>query len=428
MRSLPFWAFLVLTLAACTAAPREGWVAGTLGLGPGGPSVGGAWVYWEGPRGAWAARTDDQGRFSLLLPPGPYRVWVEGAGLAASRVEGLEVVPGVQAVRLGALPPFRASWPRVAPRVWGEVREVAGGWVRFRGGMEAAEGLAPLALLAGVGQVPTSLSAGPVARFYLEEAEDTGVRALAVFGLGGRTQLVLVGYDINNNRTELHLPLDLPQDGGMGVPQAFRAVAFTLARPLSALAQEASGSFFVRLSWRGGGDGPLTLWRREREGWTLVARLPPGVEAYLDLGPGFHPGEQVCYWLEGGAGGASACTTFLPLLTLEVLRPQPGEVLPSRPEFRWRVLGAEGVRLFFRPAVWDQLTGGGVFLGLTSEDRATPSSPLVPGRLYAFELYQAYGVDDPADPRAYTILADRQGLLSGFSLAGPAVSFRVEEP
>ena len=405
-----------------------GWVYGVLGLAPAGPPVSEAWVYWEGPLGAWAARTDAQGRFTLPVPPGTYRVWVEAEGLAASRVEGLEVYSGKQVVRLTALPPFQPSRPRVAPRIRGVYEGVAGDWVRFRGGVEAGEGLAALTLMVGLGQVPSSLSVGPVARFYLEEAADTGPRVLATSSLGGRTQLVWVGYDTNNNRAELRLPLDLPPAPRGQAPQNLRAVAFTVGRPLGLLAQGAGTSLFVRLSWSGGGEGYLNLWRRERGIWTLLAQLPPGAGEYLDLGPGLLAGEEICYRLEGALGTSAACTVPLPSLVLEVLQPQPGEALPPQPEFRWRIRGGQGVSFFFRPAVWDQLTGRGYFLSPTAMDRSSPPFPLIPGRPYVFELFQAYGVDDLESPRAYVIMADRQGVLSGFPLPGPTVAFSVEVP
>lgn len=415
------WVLLVL-LVACAPSPRLGQVEGVLGLGPGGPAVPGAWVYWEGPRGAWAARTDARGRFALFLPPGPYAAWVEGPGLAASRVEGLEVGPGANALDLVVFPPFRPGWPRTPPQVWAEVLE-AGPWVRYRAGMRPGEGLAPFALLVGLGQVPGGLSEGPVARFFLEEAWDTGVRSLNAAGLSGEARLVAVAYDANNNRTERRLPLLLPRFSGSGAPEGFRAVAFTLPRSLGVLAQGEAGTVFVRLAWRGG--GPYRLWREAGGRRVFLAHLPLGAGAYADVGPGLLPGEPLCYSLEGEGGSAWACTTPLPPLRVEVLSPQAGEEVPPQPLFRWRAEGGgSGVRRF-QAVVWDQLTGGGVFLPSTEGLEAVPPNPLPPGRPYALELFQAYAVDDPQNPRAYAIAADRQGLLAGVTVPGPTVPFGV---
>ncbi|MCS6869616.1 carboxypeptidase-like regulatory domain-containing protein [Thermus sp.] len=379
-------------------------------------------MYWEGPQGAWAARTDTRGRFSLFLPPGAYTVWVEGLGLAASRVEGLEIQPGANALDLVVLPPFRREWPRAAPQVWARVLEV-GPWVRYRAGMLPGEGLAPFALLVGLGQVPGSLSTGPAARFYLEEARDTGVRALNALGLSGRTWMAVVAYDANNNRTERRFPLDLPPWGRSGYPQDLKAVAFTLPRPLGLLALAQATSVLVRLSWRG--EGPYRLWREEGGRRVLLAHLPFGATAYADVGPGLLPGERVCYTLEGDEGAARACTTPLPPVGVEVVSPAPGEEVPPLPTFRWRVWGGEALNLRFQPVVWDQLTGGGLFLSPTSATEAVPPLPLAPGRPYALEMYQAYAVDNPQDPRALALAADRQGLLSGFPVPGPVVPFGV---
>jgi len=129
MRAL--MALLVLALAACSPPPRLAEVRGALSLGPGGPPAAGAWVYLEGSRGAWASRTDERGSFVLFLPPGAYRAWVEGEGLAGSEVRGLSFPAGRAFLPLVALAPFRSGWPRNPPQVSGEAW-VEGGLVRYR--------------------------------------------------------------------------------------------------------------------------------------------------------------------------------------------------------------------------------------------------------------------------------------------------------
>jgi len=397
-------------------------VEGRLGLGHGGEGVPGAWVYWEGEGGGFAVRTGEGGRFALYLPPGRYDLWAEGEGLAQTRVEGLRVGPGTPPLRLLALPPFRPGWPRTAPQVLGEVLGTEAG-VRYRAGVVAAGGLPPLALLVGLGHAPGGLNGGAEARFYLEEAQDTGERVLLPQGLSGPTELVLVGYDANNNRTERRLPLFLPGEDRPGPPQGLRAVAYTLARPLEVLGWGPTATF-VRLLW-GGAGGPYRLWRREAGGWVLLAQLPPGSGEFVDTGPAFLPGEEVCYRLEGGGGAAWACTRPLPPLAVEVVEPAPEASLPPTPTFRWRVLGEAPPVLRFQGVVWNQLTGQGLFLPATSGTEAALPPPHPPDYPYAFELWQAYGADDPQDPRAYAVAADRQGTLSGRAVPGPVVPFTV---
>ncbi len=419
------WALLgvLLALAACAAPPRLAQVEGALSLGPGGPPVAGAWVYWEGPRGAWASRTDAEGRFLLYLPPGPYRAWVEGEGLAGSEVRGLSLPAGRAFLPLVALPPFRREWPRTPPRVSGEAW-VEGGLLRYRAGMEAQGGLTPLALLVGLGVQPGSLASGVGEHFYLEETRDTGVRALDPRGIGGPVELWLVGYDANNNRAALRLPLTLPRGEASGSVWGLKAVAYTLARRVEALGVGEGYSLWVRLSWEGVG-GPVRIRRLDPKGALELAQLPPGTQTFTDAQPGLLPGQRACYRVEAWAGGAEACTTPLFPLRVRLLSPEEGARTGPTPRLAWRVEGGEGARSFrFLPVIWDQLSGGGRFLEPTQATEVE-SPPLLPGRPYAFELYQAYAVDDAENPSAYSLAADRQGVLSGVPVPGPAVSFEV---
>lgn len=414
---------VLLGLAACAAPPRLAEVEGALSLGPGGPPVAGAWVYLEGPQGAWGAKTEAGGRFHLLVPPGPYRAWVEGEGLAGSQVRGLSLPAGRTFLPLVALPPFRSGWPRNPPQVSGEAW-VEGGLVRYRAGMEAQGGLTPLALLVGLGVQPGSLVSGVGEHFYLEETRDTGVRTLDPQGMGGPVELWLVGYDANNNRTALRIPLDLPGGEASGAVRGLKVVAYTLARRVEALDFRGGYSLFVRLSWEGEG-GPYVLRRLAPGGDLTLAQLPEGSSGFTDTLPGLLPGERVCYRVEAPQGVASACTTPLSPLSLRILSPEEGARTGPTPQLAWRVEGGEGARSFrFLPVIWDQLSGGGRFLEPTGAMEAE-APPLLPGRPYAFELYQAYAVDDAENPSAYSVAADRQGVLSGVVVPGPAVSFGV---
>jgi hypothetical protein len=412
----------VLALAACSAPPRLAEVEGALSLGPGGPPAAGAWVYLEGPLGAWGARTDAAGRFRLFVPPGPYRAWVEGEGLAGSEVRGLSFPAGRAFLPLVALAPFRSGWPRNPPQVSGEAW-VEGGLVRYRAGMEAQGGLTPLALLVGLGAQPGSLVSGVGEHFYLEETRDTGVRTLDPRGIGGPSELWLVAYDANNNRTALRIPLNLPGGEAIGSVRGLEAVAYTLARRVEALGLGGEYSLFVRLSWEGG--GPYVLRRLAPGGDLTLAQLPKGSTGFTDALPGLLPGERVCYRVEAPQGAASACTTPLSPLSVRILSPEEGARTGPTPHLAWWVEGGEGARSFrFLPVIWDQLSGGGRFLEPTGATEAE-APPLLPGRPYAFELYQAYAVDDAENPSAYSVAADRQGVLSGVPMPGPAVSFEV---
>ncbi|WP_201350983.1 carboxypeptidase-like regulatory domain-containing protein [Thermus thermophilus] len=419
----PLLVGLLLLVSACALPPRLAEVQGALRLGPGGPPVSGAWVYLEGPSGAWGARTDGGGGFHLHVPPGDYRAWVEGEGLAGSEVRGLSLAPGPQLLGLVALSPFRPGWPRRPPLLEAEAG-VEGGLLRYRARLFPQEGLSPLALLTGLGYVPGTLSVGVGEHLYLEETRDTGYRLLDPRGLSGATTLFLVGYDANNNRVELRLPLWLPGRAGQGGPRWAKAVAYTLSRRVEALGLQGGYSLLVRLSWEGG-EGPFRIFRETEVGVQEVAYLPQGTTAFTDAGPGLRPGERVCYWVRGPETQAYTCTTPLPPLSVSISSPGEGEVTGPTPRLAWAVEGGgSGLSFAFQPVVWDQLTGGGLFLGVTQGTEVQPP-PLLPGRPYTFELYLAYAVDDPENPRAYSVAADRQGSLSGIAVPGPSVNFEV---
>lgn len=407
---------LALGLAACAHAPEIAEVTGTAVIGPGGPPAASVWVYWESPQGAYGVRTDAEGRFRLLLPPGVYRAWTGGEGLAGSTRLGLHVNPGAQRVDLVVPRAFRTSWPTLPPRLEAQAW-IEGGVVRYRAQVTPEGGLPPLALLVGLGYPPSTV-AGASAAFYGEEMRDTGVRTLSPEGLGGETELYLVAYDANNNRAELGLPLSLPFSEGEGKPVELRAVSYTLTPPLEVLSTAKYGGLLVRLSW-GGSGGPYRLYR---DG-TLLATLPKGSTSYADLTPGLAPGVRTCYRLEAADGVVSDCTTPLPPLQVNILSPKEGERTGSTPLLRWQGEGSRGA-VFFRAALWNGLTGRGQILAL-AQATEVQAPPLSPGNPYTFELYQAYAVDDPDHPHAYAVAADRQGTLAGLSLVGPSVDFEV---
>ena len=343
--------------------------------------------------------------------------------MAGSEVRGLSLAPGPQLLGLVALSPFRPGWPRRPPLLEAEAG-VEGGLLRYRARLFPQEGLSPLALLTGLGYVPGTLSVGVGEHLYLEETRDTGYRLLDPRGLSGATTLFLVGYDANNNRVELRLPLWLPGRAGQGGPRWAKAVAYTLSRRVEALGLQGGYSLLVRLSWEGG-EGPFRIFRETEVGVQEVAYLPQGTTAFTDAGPGLRPGERVCYWVRGPETQAYTCTTPLPPLSVSISSPGEGEVTGPTPRLAWAVEGGgSGLSFAFQPVVWDQLTGGGLFLGVTQGTEVQPP-PLLPGRPYTFELYLAYAVDDPENPRAYSVAADRQGSLSGIAVPGPSVNFEV---
>lgn len=413
-----------LLLGCASLPPSPVRVEGVLFLRPGGPVVEGAWVYFSGEKGAWAVRTAGDGRFTLYLPPGVYTAWTEGEGLAASRVEGVRIQGSSTFLPIAAFPPFRPAWPKEAPQVWLMGPEVSGGLVRYRAGM--ASSLPGAALLVGLGLTPSPLTFGVQTAFYGDETEDTGWRALAFQGLGGEVELRVVAYDYNNNRTEVRRPLSLPFPGDSpGGVRHLKAVAYTLAREVEVLSSTPRYALWVRLTWEGGGGSGFRVYRREDAGWVALAQLPSGVTVFQD-GAGLVPGKRVCYRVEEVDGPREeACTTPLPPFSVEILSPAHGEETGPDPTFRWGLQGSPGGSLSFLPMVWDLLSGTGQTLPPTSGFEARLGAPLQRGREYGFELYQAYAVDNPQDPTAYSVAADRQGTLAGYVVPGPFVGFKV---
>lgn len=428
------WLALLLGMGGCRlSSPPWGVLEGYVQAGPSQTPIAGAVVRFSSDRHTDAVQTDPRGFYRIPLPVGTYTAEVVRDGYAASRVEGVPVGT-LHRLDLVALPPFYAGWPKVAPNVAAEGLSPGnlvhpGQAVRFR-----AEGPLPMQwLLLRTGAIPSLPFAAP-GQLVWERSGDTGWFALPEPLLRGpweETFLHVVAYDVNNNRTHRLIPIRTPPflpASTLSAPQ-LQAAAFTLGQSLRTLGlAEHPPALFVHLSWE---PRPESMgYRLYRDGF-LLGEYPPSVTEAYDQGADLQPGQPACYTLETLALNvrslAQSCTTPLPAFTVRLVSPT-GEASPS-PTFQVDFSPQVGGALRLRLALYDTFTGGSVqlFPPVPTDQANLPwtGPSLVPGRTYAWGVYLAYAVDDPSNPRAYSVAVDQGGNLLGQVLPGPIATFEV---
>lgn len=431
-------ALFLLTLAfpfsGCHShAPALGELKGYVQEGPTRPPVGGARITLRSDRHLVQLHSNQGGFYRVILPQGTYRADISLEGYAGSRVENLRVT-GSNRFDFFLLPPFYPPWPRTPPHL--DLRGIQPEEV-FHPGQPlrlTASGTLPLQkLLLRLGALPT-LPFSTSGQIVWDGIQETGWFTLpeSMFtGLSGYVTLHAVAYDLNNNRVHLLVPIRL-NNGPAEAPDAppvLKAQAFTISQPVRALASSnRPPSVFVRLSWtpnpRSGG---YRLYRDNH----LLGLFPAQTGEAYDQGPELRPGQEVCYTLEVmGAGqvlASQACTAPLPAfsLTLEAPLGRAG-LLPT---FRVRAYPEIPGLLQLRLALYDVHTGNTVTVFPPSPTGETalawPGPELVLGRSYTWGIYQAYAVDEVAEPKAFSIAVDQAGSLLGQVFPGPTATFEV---
>lgn len=404
--------------------------------GPTRPPVAGVNVTLRSSKYIVQAQSDEDGYFSLILPQGTYNVDAEKEGYAGSRVIGLQISTPTRH-DLTILPFFYHSWPKVPLQITlsgiqhgGSIKPNQRIRIQLSGSLPANR------LLLRLGS-PPSLPLVSGEQLVWNNTQDTGWFFLpqSLFaGPSGSSNLQIVAYDVNNNRTHLLVPIFLEKgqsnmdSGGSDWP-ALKAIAFTLAQPLSTLSGiRRPPSLFVHLSWSlvSGARG----YRLYREG-LLLGQFSPQINEAYDQGPDLSPGKEACYiletLLEGRTLVSQSCTTPLPAFTISL--EEPTTLASPLPTFRVRSYPEIPGFFYLRLALYDLHTGNQITIFPSSPTGETtlpwPGPPLIVGRLYTWGVYQAYVTDNPLEPRAFSLSVDQAGNFLGQVLPGPTGSFEV---
>lgn len=371
-------------------------VSGFLSNSQGGAFVAGSAVTVEGVGGGVVASgtTDAAGKFTLKLDPGVYNVTFKKDGYAASRIEGMRVTGGTNAP-LNAIQrsAFATTLPTEAPKVT----------VKYLQGADAAdfsndpataarfnasagvpvqitattdlegndtptrtdEPNSPNLIYAGVGGIPGSgVFGGRV--LFSNDPKNTTVTTSATLtgntlrGVRGPTELYIVVYDSNENRTERRIPIvitdDRPNDAALTSIRDPKALAVTLAQKLGYYspirptgAPTELSTLYVDLSWNyaGGVAGtPLgtRVWTSD-DGSTfqLLKTVAGNVRTVRDGSGSLEVGKKVYYQFEVFNSTQSVrsdvvSTTPLDSFTVTNLKPaENSKDVSRRPTVSWDV-------------------------------------------------------------------------------------------
>lgn len=370
-------------------------VAGYLSDSQAGPVVAGSTVTVENEGGSVIANgaTDANGRFTLKLDPGVYNVNFKKDGYAASRIEGLRVTSGTNAP-LNAIErvAFATTLPATAPKIL-NVKYLEGTGAKDfsndpakAASFNASAGVpvrvtvstapdaenkqpspnSPNLIYVGVGGVPGSGAFGARALFNVDPKYTTvttdplTLAGSSLRGVRGATELYVVVYDSNENRTERRIPIvindDKPNDNALTSIQDPKALAVTLSqkvgyyspiRPTGAPTEQSS--LWVDLSWNaasGVAGTPLgvRVWTSDDGSTFRLLKTVAGNAKTLRDGRGsLEVGKKVYYQFEVFNSTQSVrsdvvSTTPLDSFTLSDLTPADGSKDVSRtPTISWNV-------------------------------------------------------------------------------------------
>lgn len=365
-------------------------VMGYLANSTGGKLVAGSTVTVEKADGSTlTGTTNAEGKFTLKLDPGVYNVNFKKDGYAASRIEGLRVRAGenmpLNAIQKNA---FATTLPIAAPKL--DVKYLMGKEAQdfsndpaTAARFNASEGVpvqvtttaanpenSPSITYVGVGSVPSSALFGSrgAASTDPKNTSFTATVNLAgntLRGVRGATELYVVAYDTNENRTERRIPIvivdDKPNDAALTSVRDAKARAVTIAQkvnfnapidPNGAPAEQST--LWVDLSWNyvsGLAGAPLgtRVWTSE-DGNTfrLLKTLEGAARATKDGSPSLEAGKKVYYQYEVFNSAQSVrsdvvSTTPLNSFTLSNLKPADHENGVSRtPTLSWNVSSKVG--------------------------------------------------------------------------------------
>ena len=461
---------LFFLLIACASddsyAPELRYVLqGTVQVRPGGPGLAGASLRFMHADGrSFEAQTDSAGDYDVVLPVGAFDAVVAAPGYASSHVQNL-AIQARSRYDFVILPVFFENWSTDPIRldVQGLPAETTlEQGLNFRARLESV--LPPQTMDIAVGQTPLpSSNYRSRPQLSLRELADSGQRhfgAAALRGNYGDTRFEVVAYDQNNNRVHYLAPVHIrsadidtlePELLELPRPTAFQAVAYTASGSTKVLELQDNNpqpdpTLLVQARWFSY-PWPEALQAREDIAYGFrVYRLEqpddpeprflgfvaPDAQGINDLGPGLQPGKRVYYRVVpfiASHDGPSSLVHTTPLEPFQVTLQSPrGAITDAEPTLRWTAEPEVGTRRFFLADVFDTVTGQDIFrvgnmVGETSV--AWNRAPLVPGRRYHWGLRLAYAVDDPNQPRAYSVAIDSTASVMLAYLPDDVVAFEV---
>jgi len=354
-------------------------ISGTVVSSVGGPPVGGAKVALDGT--IIYTTTDNDGYYSLRVPvgpPGTYDLIVTGSGSgrgvkrAVSKVQSVTVQRGkdmkINVVQLKALDPNAIP---EAPTI--TVEGLAEG--------DTVSGIISLLVKVSspnrMGKVMFYLNERTMAAPTLSERNDVGFMWDTRSEVNGPFKFTMVAFDLNNNRSELTLNInvDNPVYGAKpATPTEFASVGVTMGLELmwsggkskkdleiiklkddeGALAAPEGSTLYIELGWDKiegalgyriyrsfSANGPFEL-IADTQGFMRYIPMAKGELGFYDTDPGLEVGKTTYYQLSAyntaGESGRSETVSTTPLPPFNVLLKEPKNEATGvslTPTFKW---------------------------------------------------------------------------------------------
>jgi len=466
-------ALLLVLLTACPQqAPEQpkAAIAGYVVNAGAGEGVAGTTinVYDAGTSDLVATVTsNDDGSYMVKVPEGAYDLKLQKEGYAGSQVLNVRTKDNYTTpLNIIQRKAFNPSWPTTPPEVTltgvsdGAVFDTSFGYIPYRVVSTPAEPLSTTLIYAALGKTPGSGFLSGY-RDLVTDVNDTGQRYMdpLAYAAFGKTTFQVVVYDTNGNRTQLlrYIEVSVHLDAGneLVAPELGWVLSVTLAKQVdffSAAPQTApaGANLFTYVAWqpkRDYSDYPndapagYRIYRSfDGENFTPIATVNPGTTKFVDSSPDLAVGKTTYYKVTAFVGNDESDfsnvlqTTPLDVFTVNLISPADNETgVSTTPTFTWEGSDVGSYR-YYGIVVWDTLTGESAFLAsgaqpllvnrtsyTWNEDGifdGTNWSELQRGRAYEWEAYEAYAVDNAAQPTAVSVAADGFGLWFPYGVYG----------
>jgi len=463
---------LLLLLTACpqTSGKQETGISGYVVDSGAGEAVAetAISVYDAGTEDLVATVTSgEDGSFMISVPEGAYDLKLEKEGYAGSQVLNVQVKEDYTTpLNIIQRKAFNPNWPVTPPEVTlegvadGDVFDSSFGYIPYRIISTPAENLSTNLIYAALGKTPGS---GFITGFrdLFDSVDDTGMQYMdpLSYGVIGDTTFQVVVYDTNGNRTQLirHVTITgaFMGENELQAPELRGVLAVTLGMNVGFYSVDgqtapAGGNLFTYVLWQPKFDyseypndepAGYRIYRSfDGENYAPIATVDMYTTMFTDASPDLEVGKTTYYKVTAFAGNDESepsnalSTTPLDVFSVNLLSPEDNEMDVSvTPTFEWEMSEVGSYR-YVGIAVWDALTGEMATLAsgaqpllvnktsyTWNEDGAYDGSgwyTLQPGRSYEWEAYEAYAVDDAAEPTAVSIAADGFGLWFPYGIYG----------
>ncbi len=340
-------------------------VQGYLSNANGGPAVAGSSVTVTNAGGAvvGTGTTDAGGKFTLKVDPGAYNLDFAKAGYAGSRVESFPVTAGMTApLNVVEKTAFDSTLPTAPPKitisaVFGNTQVPilddpsaaptfnASSGVTFRYVATSPDPvLSPYRLFADVGLTNTPGSPVLTSSFNVfNDPKNTTFDQIISFkgnslrGVRGASYLNLVTYDLNYNRINKYVPINITDDAPITAPLgAFissSARAVTTAQKYNggglsgaittqgATAELSSMWVDLNFNYQTGLQGEITGYRvftsSDGKAFRLLKNLPASATVARDSSPSLTPGTKVYYYIEAYNSAQSIASPIMDTTPLD---------------------------------------------------------------------------------------------------------------